>query len=77
MNTDRAYAIDDIAMKARNEICELFEIDPDKDPCILRVNNGQDIRHVIFWSHEKQYYEKEITHTEYDALKDAGFPCGL
>lgn len=73
MTTDRVYQVDYIATEMINKLC----VDPEKNLSILKINNGEEVRHVIFWSENRLYYEKEISKIEYEALKNAGFPCGL
>ena len=76
MNMDKVFKVDKIAVETINKLCELYDVDPEKNPSILKINNGEWIRHVIFWKN-RSYYEKEISEIEYKALKEAGFPCGL
>ena len=73
MTADIVYQVDYIATEMINKLC----VDPEKNPSILKINNGGEVRHVIFWSENRLYYEKEISKIEYEALKNAGFPCGL
>lgn len=72
MTADIVYQVDYIATEMINKLC----VDPEKNPSILKINNGEGVRHVIFWKN-RSYYEKEISEIEYKALKEAGFPCGL
>lgn len=84
MNMDKVFKVDEIGTNMINQpsgilrgLCELFDVDPDKNPSILKIYDGNDFRHVIFWSENRSYYEKAISEKEYEALKNAGFPCGL
>lgn len=44
---------------------------------LLKIQNQDGIKHVIFWAENRIYHEEVITKEKYEELKKQGFPEGL